>query len=181
MRFFALAGQAERDERGFTLVELMVAIVLSTFVMLGGGEMLRQMIVASSHNADGTIAVIQVQNAGFWVSQDAVQAQTVPLCFDPATDPQKRLLTLGWTDWDSTVHSITYSMVDTTDELGRSMWDFMRYDNITDETIRIAELLDPAGTSCTWNAVDGLLELTVTAKVDNETETRTFEIQPRSF
>lgn len=172
-------GKKEKDERGFTLVELMIAIVLSTIIMLGGGEMLRQLIVVSAQKTDETVAIVQVQNAGFWIGQDAIQAQTLA-CFDPVTDPQKRLLSLSWTDWDGTPHNVIYSVIDRSDELGGDLWDFMRYDSATDETILISEFLDPSATNCSWNAADSVLEFVVTAKVDNQTETRTNSIRPRA-
>ena len=178
MRALALVKQRKQGEWGFTLVELMVAIVLSAIVMLGGGEMLRQLIMASARNTDATIAVVQVQNAGFWVGQDGVQAQAVE-CFDPLVDPAKRLLSLSWSEWDGTPHVVTYSVVDATDEVGSIYWQLMRHDSVTDDTIMISEFLDTDGTSCEF--VDDVLILEVTAEIDGQSETRTFEIQPRSL
>jgi competence protein ComGC len=176
MKNLALAMQEKRYDRGFTLVELMVAIVLSMFVLLGGGEMLRQLIVASAHNADETVAIIQVQNAGFWVGQDAVQAQDVK-----TGDPAIEFVRLSWTDWDSTDHVITYYMVDAEDEVGDPLWELMRHDSVTDETVMISEFLVPAGTSCAWDAVAGVLTMNAASRVGSKSETATFDVRPRSI
>ena len=176
MKGLLSTGLYKEGARGFTLPEVIVALVLSTFVMLGGGEILRQMVTASHQNTDATVAVIEVQNAAFWLSNDAVQAQEVVLG-DPATGFP---LTFSWTDWESTEHDITYSMVDSTDELGRNLWEFMRYDNISDDTIMIAQFLDPGETNCDWHStLENVLVFEVVAKVGTESERRTYEIQPR--
>jgi len=180
MRILRSFIRGRKREWGFTLVELMVAITLSTFVVLGGGEMLRQLILASMNNGDETVAVIQLQNAAFWVTQDSLQAQALE-CFDPAADPEQKLLTLNWTDWEGAPHSVTYLMGNMTDEMNRQLWMLVRYDAVADSSVMISEFLDPAGTSCSWNDAEGLLELNVTAIVDNATEARSFDIQPRAL
>lgn len=173
MKAVVFGRRRKEGERGFTLPELMIAIVLSSFIIVAGGEILRQTITVSARNTDATVAVMQVQKAGFWVNQDGLQAQSV----DTATE----FLTLSWTEWDKSVRVITYSVVDTVDEHGYTLWDLMRHDNLSDETVLVSESLDPAGTSCTWDGVSGELTLNVAAVVDDHVESRTFTIQPRAF
>jgi competence protein ComGC len=180
MKVLTLARQKKEGEQGFTMAELAIAMALSMLVLLGAAEMLRQLIVTGANGADETVAVIQVQNVGFWVGQDAIQAQAVD-CYDPGIDPQRRLLVLSWVDWSDTTHEITYSVADMTDEDGRDLWELLRHDSVVDERILVADSLDPLGTSSTWDAQERVLEFAVTAMIGDEAETRTISIQPRAI
>ncbi len=176
MRLIRYAGSAGRHEGGFTLAEMLVSLSLCAFVVVGGGEMLRQLVIANAHGTDGTMAVIQVQNAAFWLTEDAMQAQKVELG-DPTTGFP---LTLEWTDWDNVHHVVTYSMGNMTDEEGRTLWEMERHDSVTDQTVVVADSLDPDETLIDWHATrDATLVFEVMSQVGQEYETRTYEIQPR--
>ena len=125
-------------------------------------------------------AVRQVQNAGYWISQDAQMAQEVDTADDPGT-PELELVTLTWTVWvDETEHVVTYAMVG--DELQR---EFVIRDangvEIGSGTTIVARYVDLANTSSQWSG--GVLTVTVTAAVGSYpeavSETRVYEITPR--
>jgi prepilin-type N-terminal cleavage/methylation domain-containing protein len=176
IRYRGPFGKTGGSERGFTLPEMLVSLTLCTFVVIGGGEMLRQIILASSKGTDGTVAVIQVQNSAFWLTQDAMQAQGVQLG-DPVTGWP---LTLTWTDWDNVDHTVTYSMGNMTDDEGRTLWEMIRLDSVSAQSVTVAQYLDRNNTVVDWHATrENILVLDVMAKVGEEWETRTYEIQPR--
>ncbi len=176
IRYRGPFGGTGKSERGFTLPEMLVSLTLCTFIVIGGGEMLRQIILASSKGTDGTVAVIQVQNSAFWLTQDAMQAQCVQLG-DPVTGWP---LTLTWTDWDNVDHAVTYSMGNMTDDEGRTLWEMIRSDSVTGEAVTVGQYLDRNNTVVDWHATrENILVLDVKAKVGEEWETRTYEIQPR--
>jgi len=72
-------GRDRRREAGLTLVELLVAFAIAMVLLVGGVEMLRFMVLTTRANGDETLAALQVDYAGFWISQDALQAANVTL------------------------------------------------------------------------------------------------------
>lgn len=174
------------NEKGLTLPELMISMVLCAFVMLGGGEIFRQLVMASAQNTDAMTAVIQVQTAAFWLGQDAIQAQTVQ---KGANETGGFPLKIGWTDWGNTHFEATYDLGNTTNELGETMWVLKRTYNQTGETLIIADYLvpfsegeapgpsDDSGTRCYWG--NNTLTFKVESSVGSQTEARSYEFRPR--
>lgn len=72
-------GRNKRREAGFTLAELLVAFALSMILLVGAVEMLRFMVLTTRANGDETLAALQVDYVGFWITQDALQAGNVTL------------------------------------------------------------------------------------------------------
>jgi hypothetical protein len=68
------------------MVELVVAIALSILVLVGGVEMLRFMVLTTRASGDETLAALQVDYAGFWINQDALQAANITLANSTWTD-----------------------------------------------------------------------------------------------
>ena len=176
-----------KSQRGLTLPELMISMVLCAFVMLGGGEIFRQLVTASATNTDTLAAVIQVQTSAFWLSQDALQAQYVNR---GANETGGFPLTLRWVDWGNTTHIATYDIGNTTNDLGETLWELNRTYNQTGETILVAEHLvpfddgedpgiidDDSGTRCYWG--NNTLTFEVEAKVGVQTQERSYEFRPR--
>ena len=109
-------------EKGFTLVELLVAIPIIGLLGVATGAVLIQLL-HSDRISHRMLAVRQVQAAGDRVSQDAVQAQVVEFN-DSMTDPYDMTdpawyLKLSWSgdwtdengDYNSRVVEVTYTMV----------------------------------------------------------------------
>jgi hypothetical protein len=117
-------------------------------------------------------AYTQVQNAGFSVSRDAVQAQNVTVDGGP-------FLTLDWIDWDDgDAHHVVYTLENGTDGLKELLRTYSySIDGVPKvETMVVAEYIDP-GTNCTL--VGNVLTLVVTAQVGDKTATRTYNVEPR--
>ncbi len=186
-------------ERGLTLPELMVSMVLCSFVMLGGGELFRQLLTASAHNTDAMTAVIQVQTTAHWLGMDAIQSQLVER---GANETGGFPLVLTWVDWGNNTYKTTYDYANMTNELDETVWEFTRTFSETgeaNETLSIAQYLvpfddgatpggnvtdrvDDSGTRCYWDfpeVGDATLTLCVEAEIGFETQTRSYQFRPR--
>ena len=185
MRFF------KRNEKGFTLVELLVAIPIIGLLGLAMGAVLMQLL-RSDNISERMLAVRQVQVAGDKVSQDAVQAQTVT--FRTMTD-SAGFLNLYWTgQWEddagafvSRTVNVTYTLVP-----AKGKYELQRHE-VSQETVgattqnrdfttTVGEYLDASQMSCQWASSDNTsFALKVVAVVGTKVEDRTYTISPRSF
>jgi prepilin-type N-terminal cleavage/methylation domain-containing protein len=148
---------------GFTLIELVLAIAIAGIITGGITMTIFQVINGNIRTSNHMTAVRQVQNAGYWVSLDAQMAKEVGL---GATSGFP--LTLNWIDWDGMVHRVTYTLD------GTELWR-----DYNGQLGPVAQFInpDPAKTSCDWDG--SVLTFTVTATVQEQTETRIYEVIPR--
>jgi len=161
------------NQRGMTLIELVVAMGIAGFVVVGAAAVIFQLFTVSARSSDYMTAYTQVQNAGFSVSRDALQAEEVSVVDDPET-LEIELLTLDWSDWEGDAHQVVYTLEDASGGL-KELW--RDYSNgVTQETIRVAKYIDP-GTNCSWD--EKVLTLVITAQVGDKTATRTYNVGPR--
>jgi hypothetical protein len=124
------------------------------------------------------VAVRQVQQAGYRVSLDALQAQDITNSTVPGSGGFP--LTLNWTDWGSgEFHTVVYSLVNQSGGLYRLQRN--ETENQTPTTTVVAQHIVNGTTQCSWNATTNVLTLNVTARVGLQTESRTYEIKPRYF
>jgi prepilin-type N-terminal cleavage/methylation domain-containing protein len=170
-----LSGKRKkRSQVGFTLVELMIAIAVSAMIMVGSMQILSHMVVTTAQNRANTMAMLQVQYVGFWVTEDVVQARPDGVSLG---DAQGFPLTIQWKQWNGVEHKVVYSVE------GDETWTLYREDLTQGGNATVGESLDPAGTRCEWvtgGDVTNVLKLDVTANVDGKIATRTYEINPRS-
>lgn len=115
----------KRGEKGFTFIELALAIAIIGLVSAVASAAIFQILKNTERNNDHITAVRQVQNAGYWISRDTQMAQSVTT--DNLTPPD--FLVLSWTEWDADgdpiYHSARYFFEDLTDSIGklkRSHW-----------------------------------------------------------
>lgn len=169
-------------QRGLTLLEMLVVLPIAALLGLAATGVITQ-IIQSSHNSERMAALRQVQSAGYWLSQDCIQAQEISLCAHPGFP-----LTISWTDWeDNQVHQVEYSL----QPLGSSGLCYLQRSETIDgqsgdATVTVvAQDLDPSGTYCSPAGrqleAGELLVLTLTARVGQKMETRTYEIRPRAL
>jgi len=177
---FGRLGVIQRDQRGLTLVELLIAILLAGIVTSGITMTIFQVFNMNSRTSSHMVAIRQVQHAGKQVSQDLLQAQGVDLGGGSGFP-----LTLAWTDWDDAQHEIDYTLEDMAGGLKK----LQRSHSVNGgepTVILVAEYIDLAETSCVCNCVDGcdcdnlVLTFTVTANVGGQSETRVYEVTPRA-
>jgi prepilin-type N-terminal cleavage/methylation domain-containing protein len=145
-----------KDQRGFTILEMLVSVALTALISLGASMASIQVLNQTARNTDYTTASRQAMNAIHWISQDAQMAQ-VTLGAD--TFPDTGDLVFTWTTWENEVDTVVYSV--SGGELRR------QYSVSGGEPVEtvIAGYInpDPDLTGCVLD--DGVLSLKVTASV----------------
>jgi prepilin-type N-terminal cleavage/methylation domain-containing protein len=171
-----------RNQIGFTLIELMIAIAITGVVTGAVTTTIFQVANGSARTNNHMTAVREVRSAGYWVSHDAFMTKSVELADESVDDPDgtRFPFTLTWTDWETNeVHLVVYNIVG--DELQR----VHSINGTTDTSIVVAEFIDTTldDDGQRKTRVDGELTLTVTATLgagsQEQSETRTYEIVPR--
>jgi prepilin-type N-terminal cleavage/methylation domain-containing protein len=170
----------KRGEKGYTLIELLVAITVVAVASIAASAGIFQTVRNTERNSNHMAAVLQVQNAEQRITQDAQMAQRVTT--DNLTLPN--LLVLSWIDGSS---GEEYQVIYTLEDMPGSMFKELRRNQSVNGTNNITSLVarqidsDPEKTRCEFT--NGILILTITANIGNgatmESETRTYRILPR--
>ena len=112
-------------EKGYTLIELVVAITIMVLASAAASAAIFQIYKNIERNNHNMTTVRQVQNAGHWISRDVQMAQAVTT--DNLTLPD--FLVLNWTEWDDAgdpvYHSARYFFEGLTSSIGnlkRNHW-----------------------------------------------------------
>jgi prepilin-type N-terminal cleavage/methylation domain-containing protein len=162
-----------REQAGYTLIELMAAVVITGLIGLGATISIFQVLTQTTKNSDYTIANRNAMNAIHWISRDAMMAQTM----DGVDDfPQNGNLSLSWVEWDSTAHTANYSL-----ENGN----LFRIYSDGSQVVRtlVAEYINPDANSTYCSSDNGVLTVTITSSVGEGTRvvnvTRVREITSR--
>ncbi len=162
------------NQSGFTLIEVLASIAIIGVISLGASVSSAQIMNQTSRDRDNTLANTNVTNAINWMTRDALMAQTMSGCSGfPATNP----LTLSWVEWDNTVCSANYTVVNGV--LSRTY-----SDGVNVSTISIAQCINTSGNMTCCISGNGTLTVTVTssvgqgARIANVTKTRTIACRP---
>jgi prepilin-type N-terminal cleavage/methylation domain-containing protein len=83
-------------EKGFTLIEMLVAMSIAGAIMGVMSASVYTIMRTTSQNDEWNVNIRQVQNAGHWITNDALMAQVVS---DNTTGV---FLSLKWSDWNNT-------------------------------------------------------------------------------
>jgi len=154
-------------EKGFTLIELLVALAIGGSIMGVMSTAVVLMMRTTQQNEEWNVNMRQVQNAGHYMSQDALMAQNV------ITDRPGVFLALTWTDWDGNDFDVEYYFDGNT---------LFRQLNDAAPGILIAEhvVTGPLYTNCNWNAADNTLTVNIrTSLRGNRFADGTFQVHPR--
>jgi len=170
-----------KNQKGFTLIELLIAVAIFAVVAVAANAVIVQ-IVQSNRTSSHMVALRQVQQAGYRVNLDALQAQNISV--SNVSGSRGFPLTLNWTAWDGgKFHTVVYNLVNPSGGLYQlQRQETVTVDNQTTTTV-VGQYIYFNTTSCSWNATANattkVLILNITAMVGLETESRTYEIKPR--
>ena len=143
------------NQRGFTIVEMMVTLALTAVISLGASMASAQVLNQTSHNANYVTASRQAMNAISWISRDAQMAQVV----DGASSFPAGHLVFTWTTWDNDVDRVVYSL--SNGQLRRA-WAVNDAEPV--ETV-VAEYINPNPSLTGCDANNNMLSLKITASV----------------
>ncbi len=157
-----------KDQRGLTIIELLVVIVLTGLITTAITTTFFQVFDMNTRTANHMSALSQVQQAGKLVSEDILEAQPDMIDDSPTGG---EFLILGWNG--TAVHEVIYTLED------GKLWRSETIGEGVPETTRVAEYIDPDPTKtyCYWNG--NVLIFKVTATVGEASEQRVYRVQPR--
>ncbi len=163
-------------EKGFTLVELLVAITIMALASGAAGAAIFQVFRNTQRNNDHMTAVLQVQNAGYWISRDAQMVQSV------TTD--NLFLVLSWTEENSgDEYQVTYTLENMPEGGLKKLLRNQSINGGPSTTTLVAQYIDPDPQKTKCEFTNGTLTLTVTSTVSDgsltQSETRIYKVVPR--
>ncbi len=169
-------------EKGYTLVELLIAITIMVLVSGAAGAVIFRILRDTERNNNHITAVLQVQNAGFWISRDAQMAENATT--DNLTLPD--FLILSWTEWDDAgdpvYHSARYFFEDLTDGVGMLKRNHWSSAGANEQTL-VAQYIyydpDDIGATSNTSYQNSVLTVKLTAVFEDMLETREYKIKRR--
>ena len=177
MTIFRRLGLLNKNQRGFTLIEMLIVLAISGFVTGTTTLTIFQVLDGNVRTNNQMDAISRVQDAGYQVSTDAEQAQTIVRTEDEDGFP----LTLSWTDWENNdQHQVIYSIVDNKlqREVSGTRYEFEYIFNTDPDTGELKTYLNEPD-----DEDDNTLSFTLTAIVGSgsqkQIETRVYEVIPR--
>jgi prepilin-type N-terminal cleavage/methylation domain-containing protein len=84
-----------RNQRGFSLIEILVSVAISAFIAVGIVISLHQIIIGGSNTRKDMRSTQYVQNTGAWIRQDVLMSQSI-LSGDNPTTEENETMTLYW-------------------------------------------------------------------------------------
>lgn len=173
-----------KSQKGFTLIELVVAIALVALVALAAAVTIWQMLNVSAQNSHWNQAIRNAQNVGYWVSHDSLTAETIRTS-PPAADNNlladgSAFLVIYWKEWVSgDLHRISYTAHSSSDSLYKIERTYTVFDQyqVQKETrdMFVADNIN----YLSFNEANTPWLLEVTADSGSKRVTRTYEVKAR--
>ncbi len=165
-----LQNDKRGDQRGFTLIELVMAMGVAAIIMVAASYSILQVLNMNTRNTNYMTAVRHAQTAGYWVTRDVEMASA-----DNVSVPSATPLALGRRSDPSTWHTTSHSLDTGTGTLWRTE---------DGQTTRIVDHVSGSFTRIPGSGNPTMtVRLDVTATVTSRgitgRETRTYEANPR--
>lgn len=175
-----------RSQKGFTLVELLVALLLTAIVGLAATIAIHQVVTGTALSNNKITAINQVRTAQYWINRDVEMTRPTQVVCNNTTGSSE-FISLGWQvcepygaatcNW--TQHTINYTLTLMPGKPGfMELW--RTYD--VGNTTLISQYIkgkQEGVTWCSWNATEEILTVTITATMNDQTVTQTFQANPR--
>jgi len=164
------------DEKGFTLLELLVALSIAAFVVAAASMTIITMMRLSPQSNNWAIALRQVQNTGYWISRDVQMAQG-EITVGTGTPT---FLTLTVPEWE-TDEVVPKTVVYEFEDMSGEQW-LVRTESIGGSIVgqtAIAQYISMPDTTATYDDVTRTLTLKVTAISGNVPVTKRYETTQR--
>ena len=175
----------KRDQRGFTLIEILVTMSVVALIAGAAGMATVQGVNITQHSNDQMTVIRQVQNAGSWISRDAQMAEQLTIDNNPET---ANFLILNWTEWDadkpkhSVYHSVTYSLEDIAGDIAKIKRTHWSSEGANEQTL-VAEYIyyNPGDPDNTTKASyqNPVLTMQIAASLGEARETKEYRIWRR--
>jgi prepilin-type N-terminal cleavage/methylation domain-containing protein len=162
------------NQKGFTLIELVVALAILGIVVVGIVTSIFQIMQGRAQIAGKSVALADIDNAAHWLTRDIVMGQSTDL---ENGEPPTGNMTITWNDltsWAEAEESISHSAVYT--HSGTQL--LRKYDSANNTTI-VGRHLTDVGFSIDGN----LVTVTLTSSPDGvpaSTVTRKYLIRMRT-
>ncbi|MFH0942167.1 MAG: prepilin-type N-terminal cleavage/methylation domain-containing protein [Chloroflexota bacterium] len=161
-----------RDPAGFTLIEVLVALVITGLIGFGAAIAASQVMTQGGRNSDYTTASWHAMNAIYWIGRDAQMSQTVT-----PGGVYGFPLNLSWTEWDNSEYEVTYTIEE--GQLKRSY----TIDGGAPSRSVVASYINATSASSSCQFSGGVLTLKINATVgegsNSQSVTKLREITPR--
>lgn len=162
---------AAKSQKGFTLVELTVAMGIICILVLLVGMLMFQLLSVHAMDSTQMKVIRQVDNAVYSIRRDAMMAQTVDL-----SGGESGPLILSWVQWDNTEVQVTY------DIRNNELWRDYSVNGGEPVSDVIAQYVVTETESTNFQYADGVLDFKITASLDGyrpAEETRECQIMLR--
>ena len=170
-----------KNQKGFTLIEVLITVMIVAGIGVVTAAAIGE-LVQSNRTSNHMAAVREVQQAGYRVNRDGVQAENITVSPGNGGFP----LTLSW-NWtglmeDGELHTVVYNLTKCSG--GVCQLERNATAGMNSTTTIVGQYIyrgtePPSSTECSWNNATRVLTLNMTAKVGLQTASRTYEIKAR--
>jgi prepilin-type N-terminal cleavage/methylation domain-containing protein len=178
---------ARQSERGFTLIEIMVALAIVGLISGAATMIVGQIFRINSESTSRITLNRQVQNAGLWLSTDIQTARSVSITPGLTGFP----VVITWAEWDTPEEYQVEYYISAENVLYRHLTAIVGTTTTQDQTLPIASYLDLSGTPAhtqfqrlgVGGQASDRYSFTITAILpgyrETVKETRTYDMLPR--
>jgi prepilin-type N-terminal cleavage/methylation domain-containing protein len=134
----------KKDQKGLTLLELIIAIAITSLITGGIGTIVYQIYTSSARSSNHMVAVREVQDTGYWVSAYAYMAQNATI-----TGVSGFPVILQWVNFEpSGRHKVVFTLTSSSGGLRGSYYVNDVLDSARTDKIPVFEFIDSNKTNC---------------------------------